>query len=74
MFDYNKSLTAQDIHITLAALRFMQANLPCLPEEIRAIATNDGELPLPDTDKLDALCELINFDLPTFVDSETHRD
>lgn len=64
MLTNNNQLTEQDIHITLAALRFMQANLPRIPEEIQAIATNDGELPLPDLEKLDSLCELFNFDMP----------
>ncbi|UBF28852.1 hypothetical protein K9N68_13995 [Kovacikia minuta CCNUW1] len=69
MLNNDDRLTNQDIHITLAALRFMQANLPRLPEDIEAIATNDGESPLPDTEKLDALCELFNFDLPTIPDA-----
>jgi hypothetical protein len=64
MLTNDNQLTEQDIHITLAALRFMQANLPQLPEDIQAIATNDGELPLPDLERLDSLCELLNFDLP----------
>lgn len=64
MLTNDNQLTEQDIHIALAALRFMQANLPELPADIQAIATNDGELPLPDLEKLDSLCELLNFDLP----------
>lgn len=62
MPDRDSQFAEQDVHTILAALRFMQANLDLIPEEIRDIATNGGEFPLPDAGKLDALCESINLD------------
>jgi hypothetical protein len=70
MLANNNPLTEKDIHIALAALRFMQDNLSQLPQEIVEIATDEGRLPLPDGDKLDALCELINFSLPKIPDEK----
>jgi hypothetical protein len=63
-------LRAEDLHTLLAAVRFMQSHLPSLPEEIQAIATNDGERPVPDAQQLDLLCQVINIDLPTIPSSE----
>lgn len=64
MFTNKNPLAEQDIHVMLAALRFMQDNLSQLPQEIVEIATDEGRQPLPDNNKLDGLCELINFSFP----------
>lgn len=77
MPDYDPHLTEEDCHLTLAALRFLQASLPQIPDEIRAIATNDGDYPLPNmgelAEHLDILCEFINTELPQRpVETEDH--
>lgn len=68
MMTDDNPLAGQGVHVALAALRFMQANLHQLPDEIRAIATNDGEFSVPSTEEIDALCAFINFDLPIVGD------
>jgi hypothetical protein len=74
MSDRTSNLSNEDVDLTIAALRFMQAKLPEIPPEIRAIATNEGERPLADpqelADQLDDLCEWFNFELPKRPDSE----
>ncbi len=44
----------------LAALRFYQAHLPSVSDEIMAIATDGGENQALDADAIDALCVAIN--------------
>lgn len=66
----NPGLSEQDIHLALAAIRFMQANLPQLPTDISDLATNGGEFPLPDTERLESLCEWLNLDMPAIPDHE----
>lgn len=64
MLETGAAISDDDLPLVLTALRFMQANLPQLPQEMREILTDRAAVEeleaegLPD--RLDTLCERLN--------------
>ena len=64
MLETGSAISDGDLPLVLAALRFMQANLPYLPQEVREILMDGGDGEGLEAeglaDRLDTLCERLN--------------